>query len=951
MILLFTPLRPWKIIHSISPMQKKYSDSSNTSKPKVLFVSHNLNGGEGAPTSLFELSTGLAQRHGISPIVMSPSDGNLRKRYQNAGIPVVINKEAASMFQFKSNSLDHEAAHSFQNLLTSHNIEALVSNTTLGFQPIEIAKEENVPGLWIIRESDDPKSFIARNLPEQSKKIFHSALSYADHLVFVSKYTKKLWMQRIDRQKPVSIIHNGIDTSRFAGIKNREWLKVRQELGFEENDVVLLNVGTICRRKNQGQILEALALLPDKALERIKMLFIGECYQNYGLSFAIRIKRDERLKRIVRHISHTSEIGRYYSASDAFVFSSLLESYPRVIPEALYFSLPVIANPAFGVLEQTEENVSALYYDPSKTESLASLILQTIDTTTMSRLTRGAKRQFKRITSYDQMLDGYMELLDSIRGQAYTPIETSDIPKKDTQDDEAGAVFPGNTPESIISPRLLFLTPNLDADDESSTSLFELCRGLSAQYNIVTIVMSPCSGSLRKQYKKQNIPTIIDGTLAQMFELETNQCTAQMSDSIKSMITNLSINVVIASTSLSFNVIQIAGDIGIPCIWTIGDNPGSKEYFAGNLPEAARLSFHKALRDADHLVFVSKLMETLWMDKVKRQKPVSIIHYGLEPSICPDDPVFEIAAIRKAICDDTDDILLLNTDEINPRKNQEQILDALKLCPYDVLKNIKMVFTGKMTGKYGKKIANRINTDPFLKDIVRHDTQHIKTEKYLLAADAYVCSSLMESYPRSVLRALSYSMPVISTPVFGVLEQTEENVSALYYDPQKPEMLAEKIQQLSEPSTLPKLREGAVAQYKKLTDYNQMLDGYMTLIRMSMNTSMDIAKQSNNNDTLDNPSDRVNQKKQGRGEGYNNHENIAIAEQAMEKENWGEAVRQWQMVFKEFQSSTPDYAYASLSKAHYKQGNIRQAQNIIRQGLKKYPESKAIMNVYEVLQE
>src|SRR5205085_3625722 len=67
-----------------------------------------------------------------------------------------------------------------------------------------------------------------------------------------------------------------------------------------------------------------------------------------------------------------------YAAADVFVFTSRIESYPRVINEAMFSGLPIVTTPCFGVLEQVEPDQSARFYDMGASEKLKTILQELI---------------------------------------------------------------------------------------------------------------------------------------------------------------------------------------------------------------------------------------------------------------------------------------------------------------------------------------------------------------------------------------------------------------------------------------------------------------------------------------------------------------------------------------------------------------------------------------------
>jgi GT2 family glycosyltransferase/glycosyltransferase involved in cell wall biosynthesis len=388
--------------------------------PRVLAFSHNLNGAEGAPHSLFELCEGLRSRFGIALVVVSPTDGSLRVRYEAAQIPVVVDPVFESPFKAHSDAVNSGGIKALEEILDRLSIRAVIGNTAHAVHVVHTARSAGLPAIWIIRESEDPEKHFARSLSRDWRLIFLHALRCSEQLVFVSQKTKERWMSVIQRDdKTVTVIPNGINLQRFSDVRSADRSSVRADLGLREDQIALLNVGTICARKNQQLLLDALLLLQDSEREKVKAIFVGDVATGDGASlrFIEHMQSDDRLSRCAVHVPPTQDIGDYYLASDAYVLTSLMESYPRVVLEAMHFGLPIIASPVFGVLEQTRQGVNALYCDPMRPETLADCIRQILIPEVRERLSQGSHEQLRAIMDYDTMLERYGALLQSVPSQ------------------------------------------------------------------------------------------------------------------------------------------------------------------------------------------------------------------------------------------------------------------------------------------------------------------------------------------------------------------------------------------------------------------------------------------------------------------------------------------------------------------------------------------------------
>ena len=81
---------------------------------------------------------------------------------------------------------------------------------------------------------------------------------------------------------------------------------------------------------------------------------------------------------------------------------------------------------------------------------------------------------------------------------------------------------------------------------------------------------------------------------------------------------------------------------------------------------------------------------------------------------------------------------------------------------------------------------------------------------YYAAADLFVCSSYEESFPRVVLEAMAFALPIVSTAVHGVPEITRPEIEAVLVPPGDTAALAEAMQrQLSDPVAAQKMARAA----------------------------------------------------------------------------------------------------------------------------------------------
>ena len=79
---------------------------------------------------------------------------------------------------------------------------------------------------------------------------------------------------------------------------------------------------------------------------------------------------------------------------------------------------------------------------------------------------------------------------------------------------------------------------------------------------------------------------------------------------------------------------------------------------------------------------------------------------------------------------------------------------------------------------------------------------------------------------------MAFGLPIITTPVFGVLEQVIEGENALFYPPGDSGLLAGKIEQLVADDALRlRMAESSLQRASQMTTFDAMVDAYASICR------------------------------------------------------------------------------------------------------------------------
>jgi glycosyltransferase involved in cell wall biosynthesis len=375
---------------------------------KVIVFSHNLCY-EGASISLKELVLGLAHRQVVTLRVVTFEDGPLRAEYESHGIPVqVVPGVLHKISTLRRLSIEVER---LALIIQASGASLVFVNTLLNFPAILAAERAEVPSIWNPRESEPWDSYF-RFLPDPVAQRAIAAIGLPRKVVFVAHATRMVWKD-FDVQGNFEVIHNGINLNRFPSRNDvGERICCRNALGLQADSIAILCVGTLCDRKGQMDLVEAFAYLPETIAKRVRILLVGDDHGHYAEAIRNRCRSlPLNVCGNVQLFPSTEAIADFYAAADLFVLSSRVESFPRVVLEAMAFGLPIITTPVFGVLEQVAEGENALFYPPGDSSLLAKQIEQLVgDETLRGRMSQSSLQRISQMTTFDEMVNAYASI-------------------------------------------------------------------------------------------------------------------------------------------------------------------------------------------------------------------------------------------------------------------------------------------------------------------------------------------------------------------------------------------------------------------------------------------------------------------------------------------------------------------------------------------------------------
>jgi glycosyltransferase involved in cell wall biosynthesis len=296
--------------------------------PRILFINNVSILGAGTSRSLLLLIRHLRSTYD-SAVVLDEGSGRLPEVLKEEGIPCYVLPRRTWRYL---PSLLWLIIRGRYNLLYGNSYFSRATNGAW------LAALTRRPFIWHIRET------ITERSPKRPLWLAAAIIANSDDTA-----------QRVKRSAPyvadkVVTIGNGVDLTQFELNQSEVKCKGRGIMGIPLADLVIINVGLVCARKNQQAALEAAAVVMKQRPE-VHLCFLGQVVEPAYASSLEQRAKDLGLADRVHLLGETADVPSYLCASDVLLHTAEKEPQGRVILEAMAARLPVVAYDVGGIHE------------------------------------------------------------------------------------------------------------------------------------------------------------------------------------------------------------------------------------------------------------------------------------------------------------------------------------------------------------------------------------------------------------------------------------------------------------------------------------------------------------------------------------------------------------------------------------------------------------------------
>jgi len=378
-----------------------------------------------------------------------------------------------------------------------------------------------------------------------------------------------------------------------------------------------------------------------------------------------------------------------------------------------------------------------------------------------------------------------------------------------------------------------YFTHNLRSQG-AQRSLLDLATRVDKSNDFRSILFTPGHGELEQLYLEQGVQVLVYSRLNAVSP-EGKDYLSRKKRLIE-MLQCSDVDIVHANTLQTYDVVVAASEIGIPVIWNIRESDDPNK-IRETLNNSQRIIFDKAFYSAFQVTFVSFSSRNNWI-KTYPKLNSQVIHNSLDW-----DYMAKLSnrhcrySFRAALGISHTEKVILTTGTVSQRKGQLDIIEAIA-SDHAILERSILIIAGLNGTEYSRKLVDKVHSLPsdiYNRVYLFNERPFEEIVAFYNCADIFIFCSRLESFPRTILEAFFFGLPVITTPANGIPEIVSSDVNGLFYSPGNIHELANKIKTLVNNNSLfARLRRNAFDQSRYHRRYDQLVDEYTRSYRNAL---------------------------------------------------------------------------------------------------------------------
>lgn len=359
---------------------------NETGRKRVLVFSHELSL-TGAPLVLVQAVKCLKDMN-YDVLIVSPIDGPLRETYLDMEVPVIIEPELYTNFEY---------------IRMVYDFDFVIACTVCLWEVIDALGQTDIPVLWWVHDSRmGYVNWLRYVLPE--------TIGNNIHLYCGGNYAQSVILEYRPRYTSQILLYGLEDFSdKIANTLKRENWNIPSE------KIAFANIGQIISRKGQDVLVSAIDRLPDKLLKQSVFIFVGGVVDRkiYNKIMDLQKRYPDNILYI-EQMSH-DDLKQFYREIDCVICSSVDDPLPAFVAESLMMSRVVICskNTAFnGIID---DGINGYLFESGDVDKLYENIVKIIEQKDqMQDMRRQARKLFEETFTNTIFEENFKNVIEEV---------------------------------------------------------------------------------------------------------------------------------------------------------------------------------------------------------------------------------------------------------------------------------------------------------------------------------------------------------------------------------------------------------------------------------------------------------------------------------------------------------------------------------------------------------
>lgn len=290
------------------------------------------------------------------------------------------------------------------------------------FWLVKYLKKNNIDAIFFCQSSHFKYASVAAKIAGLEKVIYRRALAKPINnrfynklflkycitdLMFISKVTRDESLKYISSdyfsREKMKLIYNGVKVNDFSNPNIKT--DIKEEFGIKDNELIIGNIGRLCRQKAQHYLIEALPKVL-KEFNNIKVLLVGSGGKKEV--FKDRVK-ELGIENKVIFTGFREDIPSILKQIDFMVHTAIYEGCPWIILEGMMVGVPIVATDSTSLPEFIVDGETGYLAENKNSDDIAQKVINMINNQDRDKMGERAAEIARNQFSFKRMIDDIEE--------------------------------------------------------------------------------------------------------------------------------------------------------------------------------------------------------------------------------------------------------------------------------------------------------------------------------------------------------------------------------------------------------------------------------------------------------------------------------------------------------------------------------------------------------------